>query len=242
MITLSGIHKSFGSQTILDGVDLEIPDGDRLFIVGGSGTGKSVLTKLILGLEKPDQGIIKIDGKNTAEFRPRDWQEVLRQFGVVFQGAALFDSLTVLENVGIKLYEARQEAREHIRARVIQALQQVNLDESILPKYPSQLSGGMRKRVGIARAIIEEPRYLFYDEPTTGLDPASSTIIDDLIGSLANAANRTSIVITHDMYSVQKLARRVAMIYNQRLHFYGGAADFFESEDPIIRAFLARLD
>jgi phospholipid/cholesterol/gamma-HCH transport system ATP-binding protein len=241
MIQLRDVHKAFGSLQVLRGVSLDIPDGEQLFIVGGSGTGKSVLTKLILGLEQPDQGQISIDDTDIRHFTERDWHRVLQQFGVVFQGAALFDSLNVLENVGIRLFESRRLPAAEIRARVIEALRQVNLKADILEKYPAELSGGMRKRVGIARAIIEEPRYLVYDEPTTGLDPASSEVIDSLIESLAwRQPGRTSLVITHDMHSVRRLASRVVMIYQAQIHFDGPADAFFQSQDEIIAAFLAR--
>ncbi|MEM9984842.1 MAG: ATP-binding cassette domain-containing protein [Bacteroidota bacterium] len=240
MIKLTQIEKAFGEQIIFRGIDLEVRDGDNLFIVGGSGTGKSVLIKLILGLEKQDWGTVEIDGQNTLDFSRSEWQEVLSQFGVVFQGAALFDSLNVLENVGIKLYEAKSHHPKQIRSLVIEALEQVNLSESVLKKYPSELSGGMRKRVGIARAIIQNPRYLIYDEPTTGLDPASSDVIDELIGSLGSYRKRTSVVITHDMTSVHSLADRVIMINQGLIQFDGSQKEFFSSEDPIIDAFLAR--
>jgi phospholipid/cholesterol/gamma-HCH transport system ATP-binding protein len=240
MIELYDVHKAFGHQPIYEGVNLRIPDGDRLFIVGGSGTGKSVLTKLILGLEEPDRGTIKIDGRDTQWFSREDWQGVLEQFGVVFQGSALFDSLNVLENVGIKLFEARELTAAAIEERVVAALAQVNLGEETLGKYPSELSGGMRKRVGIARAVIQEPRYLVYDEPTTGLDPASSNVIDDLIGSLAQHPGRSTLVVTHDMISVRKLASRVVMVHDRRLFFDGEVQAFFASNGPVISNFLAR--
>lgn len=241
MIQLHDVHKAFGAQQILRGVSLAIPDGEQLFIVGGSGTGKSVLTKVVLGLEQPDAGHVEIDERDTRQFSQRDWHAVLAQFGVVFQGAALFDSLDVLENVGIRLYETHRLPAADIRARVIEALVQVNLSADILHKYPAELSGGMRKRVGIARAIIEEPRYLVYDEPTTGLDPASSEVIDGLIESLAQRRpGRTSLVITHDMRSVRRLATRVVMLHQAEVYFDGPAAAFFASEDEVIARFLAR--
>lgn len=217
-----------------------IPTGSRLCVVGSSGAGKSVLSRLIMGLEKPDSGEIYIDEEAISSLNQKDWRRILDEFGVVFQGAALFDSLNVLENVGLKLFENREGTRSQIRDRVVEALAQVNLSAEILPKYPGQLSGGMRKRVGIARAIIHDPVYIVYDEPTTGLDPISADTIDALIESLAKKPGRTSIIITHDMATVKNIATQVAMIYRHQLLFEGTPAQFMASEDPSVRAFLAR--
>ncbi|GAB4405388.1 MAG: ATP-binding cassette domain-containing protein [Bacteroidia bacterium] len=240
MIRLRGVSKSFGSQLVLDQIDMDIATGTRLCIVGGSGAGKSVLTKLILGLEEPDAGEIFIDDQAVGDFRPGDWQRVLYDFGVVFQGAALFDSLSVLENVGIRLFEARELPPGEIVTQVEAALRLVGLSPEVMSKYPAELSGGMRKRVGIARAIIHRPRYLIYDEPTTGLDPISSQLIDDLIVGLSREPGRTSLIITHDMDTVRHVGGEVAMIADQRLLFYGPVQDFLRSDQPYIRSFLQR--
>lgn len=240
MIQIDHISKRFGQQTVLENISMVIPTGSRLCVVGSSGAGKSVLSRLIMGLEKPDSGEIYIDEEAISSLNQKDWRRILDEFGVVFQGAALFDSLNVLENVGLKLFENREGTRSQIRDRVVEALAQVNLSAEILPKYPGQLSGGMRKRVGIARAIIHDPVYIVYDEPTTGLDPISADTIDALIESLAKKPGRTSIIITHDMATVKNIATQVAMIYRHQLLFEGTPAQFMASEDPSVRAFLAR--
>lgn len=240
MIQLRNIYKAFGAQSILEDVSLDIEAGSRFCLLGGSGSGKSVLVKLILGLEEIDKGEIFIDGKSTHSFTADDWQSCLSNFGVVFQGAALFDSLNVLRNVGIKMFEERSKKADEIEALVVQALQAVNLSGDILQKYPAQLSGGMRKRVGIARAILHKPKYLVYDEPTTGLDPVSAAVIDELIEKLSEESKQTSIIITHDMHTVRKIASEVAMIYNRKILFEGKKEDFFLSEKEEIRAFLKR--
>lgn len=225
---------------MLENISMEIPTGAKLCVVGSSGAGKSVLSRLIMGLEKPDSGEIYIDGEAISSLSQKDWRRILDEFGVVFQGAALFDSLNVLENVGLKLFENREGTKNEIKDRVVQALAQVNLGTEILQKYPGQLSGGMRKRVGIARAIIHDPVYIVYDEPTTGLDPISADTIDELIERLAEKPGRTSIIITHDMATVRNIATQVAMIYRHQLLFEGSPAAFKDSSDPSIRAFLAR--
>lgn len=240
MIRLTHIWKRFGAQPVLEDVSLDIPDGARLCLVGASGSGKSVLTKLILGLESPDQGEISIDGQPLHQLSAEAWRDQLRDFGVVFQGAALFDSLTVRENVGIRLYEARHLRPPAIRDAVVAALARVQLGPEILEKYPSGLSGGMRKRVGIARAIIHHPRYLIFDEPTTGLDPITADAIDQLIDQLATDPGRTTLVVTHDMDSVRQLATHVAMLRERTICFAGAPAAFFASPEPAIQAFLAR--
>ena len=240
MIRLTDVCKSFDGHQVLENINLEIPDGSRLCLVGGSGSGKSVLIKMILGLESPDSGKIEIDGVSVSNFSLADWREVLNYFGVVFQGAALFDSLSVFENVGIKLIESREFADEIIQERAITALESVNLSADLLNKYPAELSGGMRKRVGIARAIIHDPRVLVYDEPTTGLDPVSAGMIDQLIRQLAEREGRTSIIVTHDMETVRNIATQVAMLYQKRLLFNGTKDDFLASHSPIIKYYLSR--
>ncbi|RMG54734.1 MAG: ATP-binding cassette domain-containing protein [Bacteroidetes bacterium] len=240
MIVLSHVWKAFGAKSVLEDVSLQIQDGTHLAIVGASGSGKSVLTRLILGLESPDQGDISMEGKSLQEMSPADWRARLRDVGVVFQGAALFDSLTVLENVGLRLFEDREMPPAAIRQAVVEALEQVRLDPNILEQYPAQLSGGMRKRVGIARAIIHQPRYLIFDEPTTGLDPLTADAIDELIEQLAARPGRSTLIVTHDMDSVRRLSSWVVMIRDRHICFDGPQEAFFRANDSHIQAFLAR--
>lgn len=240
MIKVSNLHKAFGSQTVLKGVDLSITEGVNVCIVGGSGSGKSVLLKLIFGLLPPDQGTVLIDGRNVWNFTTEDWHQFYDEVGVVFQSAALFDSLTVRENVGIRMMEAHRFSYEEIESRVSEALGLVGLEPEVLDKLPAQLSGGMKKRVGIARAIIHQPRYLVYDEPTTGLDPINSGNIDTLIEELGTDENRTSLIVTHDLQTVRKVADYVAMLYEGKIFFYGTSLDFFSSSSAPIQEFLAR--
>jgi phospholipid/cholesterol/gamma-HCH transport system ATP-binding protein len=242
MITLKGIWKGFQGQSILEDISFSIAEGERLCVIGQSGIGKSVLMKLITGLLEPDRGEIWIDGAEVTKFRPQDWNKLLLDFGVVFQSAALFDSLSVYENVGIRMIEERQLKPAQIAERVADSLQLVGLEpKEVMQKFPSELSGGMQKRVGIARAIVNRPKYIFYDEPTTGLDPVNSGRIDDLMHSLAQEQGRTSIIITHDMYTVKTIATRVAFIHEKKLHFHGTPAELFASSDAEIGRFLARI-
>ena len=240
MIEVSKLHKAFGTQTVLNGVNLSIAQGVNVCIVGGSGSGKSVLLKLIFGLLTPDQGRVLIDGRDVWTFTTEEWHQFYDEVGVVFQSAALFDSLTVRENVGIRMMEAHRFTHEEIETRVLEALALVGLDSEVLDKLPAQLSGGMKKRVGIARAIIHQPRYLVYDEPTTGLDPINSEIIDSLIEELGTNEDRTSLIVTHDLQTVRKVADFVAMLYEGEIFFYGPSSDFFSSTLAPIRQFLAR--
>ncbi len=241
MIELRGVWKGFGRQQILEDISFQVEDGEKLCIIGQSGSGKSVTMKIITGILKADRGTVIVEGEDITKFRQRDWTRILQHVGVVFQGAALFDSLTVLENVGIRLYEEKKESGETIRRLAAEAVEQVGLKANeVLDKYPAELSGGMQKRVGIARAIIHRPKYLFYDEPTTGLDPVNSSLIDDLMHSLAQDPERTSVIITHDMFTVKTIATKVAFIHNKRLHFYGTPEEMFASSDPVVRAFLER--
>lgn len=241
MIELRGVWKGFGKQQILEDISFTINDGEKLCIIGQSGSGKSVTMKIITGILKADRGTVTVNGEDITKFRQKDWNRVLQHVGVVFQGAALFDSLSVLENVGIRLFEERKLKREAIRELAAKALQEVGLKPNeVLDKYPAELSGGMQKRVGIARAIIHRPKYLFYDEPTTGLDPVNSGLIDDLMHSLAQDPERTSVIITHDMFTVKTIATKVAFIHNKRLHFFGSSEEMFATQDPVVRAFLER--
>lgn len=240
MIEFRHIHKHYGAQQVLDDVSFTIADGARSCIVGGSGSGKSVMFRLMLGLELPDGGSFWLDGRNTGNFGLRDWHHYMREAGVVFQHAALFDSLTVYENVGLRFVETRAFPARVIRDKVAEALAQVRLGAEVMEKYPPQLSGGMQKRVAIARAVIHSPRYLFYDEPTAGLDPVSAEAVDSLIEQLSEDPGRSSVIITHDVVSVQRLAQQVLMLHGRQLYFEGTAPDFFASPLPHVREYLRR--
>lgn len=241
MIELRGVWKGFGSQQILEDISMKVDDGEKLCIIGQSGSGKSVTMKIMTGLLKADKGEVWINGENVTHFRPRDWNRVTPQFGVVFQGAALFDSLTVVENIGIRMIEERKVSQAKIRKMAGEALERVGLDPEVnLDKFPSELSGGMQKRVGIARAIVHQPKVVFYDEPTTGLDPVNSGRIDELMDTLSQEDGRTSIIITHDMFTVKTIATKVAFIHKRKMHFMGTPEEMFASDDLEIRKFLAR--
>jgi len=239
MIRIKDLHKSFGEQKVLDGINLDIKDGETIAIIGRSGCGKSVLIKHIIGLLKPDRGTIEVDGKIINNLSEDELYELRKSFGFLFQGAALFDSLTVEENVGLALIENTRMKREEIRKVVDEKLALVNLF-GINDKKPAELSGGMKKRVGLARALVTNPKYIIYDEPTTGLDPISSDTIDQLIYDLSKKLKVTSIVVTHDMVSVRKVADRIAMIHDGKIFFDGTFDDFINSDDPVIQNFIKR--
>jgi len=239
MIKINNLHKSFGDQKVLNGINLTINDGETIAIIGRSGCGKSVLIKHIIGLLKPDSGTIEVDGKIVNELNEDELYELRKNFGFLFQGAALFDSLTVEENVGLALIENTRMKRSEIRKIVDEKLELVNLS-GINDKKPAELSGGMKKRVGLARALVTNPKYIIYDEPTTGLDPISSDTIDQLIYDLSKKLKVTSIVVTHDLVSVRKVADRVAMIHNGVIYFDGAFNEFVESSDPTIQDFIKR--
>lgn len=236
-IVLRDLHKRFESNEVLRGVSLRICKGETMAIIGGSGTGKSVTLKLIIGLMKPDRGQVLLDGVDICCV-PFDQLSRLRQrMGMVFQGAALFDSLNVLENVAIGLRKHRRMSEAEIRQKVRECLALVGLHD-IEARMPSELSGGMKKRVAIARAIAMDPEILLYDEPTTGLDPQRANSINDLIAGLQEQMHTTSIVVTHDMNSVYRVADRVALLKNGRIHFVGTPDQLRESNDPIVRNFV----
>ena len=252
MIQLKGIFRRFGDHQVLKNIDLEIRPGEKLCIIGKSGSGKSVLFKHICGLLIADSGEVWIEGKNMTHASHNAWNAQMAHFGVVFQGAALFDSLNVFENVGIRLLEEKsnkgeskskltpKEREKQIRRKVINALAEVGLSADTLDKKPAQLSGGMQKRVGVARAIIHNPDYLFYDEPTTGLDPVSSEQIDSLIEKLSQTLGRTSVIITHDLLTVRKIATRVVLLEAGEIQFNGTPDELFTSTKPIVKEFLHR--
>jgi len=236
MIELQNVHKSFGSNHVLRGVDVSVNKGKSLVIIGGSGTGKSVTIKCILGLVKPDQGTIFVDGQdvNSAE---RD--AFLARFGMLFQGGALFDSLTIWQNVAFRLLRGRlKKPQDEARAIAIEKLRRVGLKADVADKFPAELSGGMQKRVGLARAIAAEPEIIFFDEPTTGLDPIMSVVINDLIREIVVEMGATAITITHDMSSVRAIADQVAMLHEGKIRWSGSIKDMDQSGDPFLSQFI----
>ena len=240
MIQLEHISKSFGNQQVLDDITFEVNAGEKLCVIGKSGSGKSVMMKLMVGLLKADRGTVRMAGVEMGSASEEAKTELLHRVGVVFQGAALFDSLDVYENVGIRLIEDGKLSASEIRSRSISALEKVGLTADILKKFPAELSGGMRKRVGVARAIIHQPQFLFFDEPTTGLDPVNSDRIDDLIEQLSEEEGRTSIIITHDLATVRRVATKVAMVHETHLGFFGTPEDLYASDAKHVREFLLR--
>jgi len=237
-VDLVGLHKSFGHNHVLRGIDLSVRRGEIFALVGGSGVGKSVLLKHMIGLLRPDAGRVWIDGRDVTRLRERDWVEVRKGIGYVFQGAALFDSLSVLDNVAYPLREHLKLSRSEIRERVAACLAAVGL-AGIEAEMPASLSGGMRKRVGIARAIALEPAAIFYDEPTAGLDPANSKRIGQLITDLRRRLKVTSVVVTHDLELCFAISDRVALMRDGGVAAQGSADEIRESDLPEVRAFLS---
>ena len=241
-IEMRDVRKSFGSKHVLRGIDLTIPASESLVIIGGSGTGKSVTLKCILGLITPDAGEIFVDGENVASKRGKAREQLLDKFGMLFQGGALFDSLSVWENVAFRLLQsARKLPREEARAIAIAKLRRVGLKEDSADLFPAELSGGMQKRVGLARAIAAEPEIIFFDEPTTGLDPIMADVINDLIREIVVEMGVTALTITHDMTSVRKIADRVAMIHDGVIQWCGPAAEIDSSGNPYMHQFVNGL-
>ncbi len=236
MIELNAVQKSFGANHVLRGVDLTIARGTSMVIIGGSGTGKSVLLKAILGLIPPDTGSITLDGADVST-QKRD--AFLARFGMLFQGAALFDSLPVWQNVAFRLLRGHlKRPRSEARAIAIEKLRRVGLTEDTADRYPAELSGGMQKRVGLARAIAAEPEIIFFDEPTTGLDPIMAGVINDLIREIVTEMGATAMTITHDMNSVRAIADNVAMLHGGKIRWTGPVSDMETSQDPYVDQFI----
>jgi phospholipid/cholesterol/gamma-HCH transport system ATP-binding protein len=235
VIELRDVHKAFGTREILRGVSLEVPRGQNTVIIGYSGSGKSVTLKCIIGLLQPDAGEALVDGDVVGTMDADELRALRGKIGYVFQSAALFDSMTVDENIALGLRRRRLE-EDAIRERIAESLDVVGLGEAG-SKYPSELSGGMRKRVGVARAIALRPEYILYDEPTTGLDPVTSAVMDELMVRTRDLGH-TGVVVTHDMRSVFAVGDRVAMLYEGRIRQVGTAAEIRESEDPVVRQFI----
>jgi phospholipid/cholesterol/gamma-HCH transport system ATP-binding protein len=236
-IVIEGVSKRFGPKQVLDGTDLLIRKGETLVIVGRSGEGKSVLLKAIVRLLEPDAGSIWCEGQEVTSLEKRPLMELRKKFGFLFQGAALFDSMTICQNVGLVLEEHTSMTADQIRARACECLALVGL-ENVEDKLPSALSGGMKKRAGLARAIVMEPEYILYDEPTTGLDPITSDAINDLIVKLQRELGVTSIVVTHDMPSAFKIGDHMAMLSRGRIHFTGTVEEVRTTDHPMVRQFI----
>lgn len=237
MIEARELKKQFGPQVVLDGVNLRIEKGEAVVIIGRSGGGKSVLLKLLIGLTKPDAGQVLIAGEDITAMDERELIRVRHQFGMLFQGAALFDSMTVAENIGFAFRRDRSVTPEEITRRVAAALEMVELS-GIEEKKPAELSGGMKKRVGLARAIVYQPEIILYDEPTTGLDPIASDAIDRLIIRVREQLNVTSVVVTHDMRSARRVGSRILMLHNKQVHVTGSPDEIFNSTDPVVAQFI----
>lgn len=237
-IELSGVCKSFGSKKVLDGIDLTIDKGESLVVIGGSGTGKSVLIKCILGLLTPDKGSIKIDGKEITKFSSRERQEIMRKFGMLFQGGALFDSLPVWENISFSLLQNKALSKSAAKELAIEKLKAVGLGADVANLSPSELSGGMQKRVALARAIAANPEIIFFDEPTTGLDPIMADVINLLIVECSKNLGATTLTITHDMASVRRIANKVAMLYNGKLIWQGAVQEIEHSDNEFVDQFI----
>lgn len=240
MIQLTGVSKQFGQHLVLDHLSLTIESGSCVGLIGGSGSGKSLLARLILGLDRPDAGMITVAGQPVLGTDGSVSPAFYDQFGVVFQHDALFDSLTIRENIGLRLDESATYLSTDADEAVAAAVTSVGLDMRVLEQYPAELSGGMQKRVGIARAIVHRPAYLVYDEPTAGLDPINADRIDHLIWELNQEPGRSSIVITHDLQSLKRVADVVVMIHDRSIYFEGSMEKFLASEDDVLRAYLAR--
>ncbi|MGB4058518.1 MAG: ATP-binding cassette domain-containing protein [Alphaproteobacteria bacterium] len=237
-LKLTGVKKHFGSKIVLDGVDLSVEKGKSLVVIGGSGTGKSVMLKCILGLLKPDAGIIMVDGHDVTNLRGRERDELMYKFGMLFQGGALFDSLKVWENVAFGLIHSRGMSRKEAWDIAIEKIVAVGLKPEVGNLYPAELSGGMQKRVSLARAIAAKPEIIFFDEPTTGLDPIMADVINDLIVQSVRGLGATALSITHDMASARKIADHVAMIHLGKIIWHGSVKDLDNSGSEYVDQFI----
>jgi phospholipid/cholesterol/gamma-HCH transport system ATP-binding protein len=242
VIELRNVKKRFGAQIVLDGVNFDVREGETVALLGPSGTGKSVLLKTIIGLIKPDVGQVIVDGRDVAALGKDELAELRKTIGYVFQNGALFDSMDVFENVRLGIVdEAKFKDLAYARKRVEDCIRLVNLQpDLVMPKYPAELSGGMRKRVGIARAIAGSPKYLLYDEPTSGLDPVNADIIDALVQRLDQELGVTSVMVTHDVRGAFRVANRLALLSEGRVVMQGTPDEFLASQNPKVRAFLER--
>ena len=233
-----GVTKRFEGRAVLDGLDLSVAPGRSLVIIGGSGQGKSVTIKTALGLMRPDAGKIELDGKNTVTLSEGARRKLFSRVGVLFQGAALFDSLTAWENVAFRLINADGLNRKAAKERAIEALEQVRLSPDVADRFPSELSGGMQKRAGLARAVVAQPEILFFDEPTTGLDPITAAAINELISHQVRRLGSTAVSITHDLASAQTIGDEIAMLHGGKIIWRGPAAELRTTDNPYVRQFV----
>jgi phospholipid/cholesterol/gamma-HCH transport system ATP-binding protein len=233
-----GVTKRFGDRAVLDGLDLSVAPGRSLVIIGGSGQGKSVTIKTALGLMRPEAGQIELDGENIVGLPESKRRKLFSRIGVLFQGAALFDSLSIWENVAFRLLNADGVPRKEARERAIDALEQVRLDPAVADRFPSELSGGMQKRAGLARAVVAQPEILFFDEPTTGLDPITAAAINQLISDQVRRLGSTAVSITHDLASAQTIGDEIAMLHGGKIVWRGPAADLHVTDNPYVRQFV----
>jgi phospholipid/cholesterol/gamma-HCH transport system ATP-binding protein len=241
MIELYGLHKQFGKQVVLDRVDFEVREGETVALMGPSGTGKSVLLKHIIGLIHPDRGTVIVDGKDVNTLKRKELSELRSRIGYVFQNGALFDSMNVFENVRLGITdENKYRDLDYSRQRIAECIRLVNLQPDTIEKFPAELSGGMRKRVGIARAIAGNPKYLLYDEPTSGLDPVNADIIDGLVQRLDHELGVTSVMVTHDVRGAFRVADRLALLSEGMIVMQGTPQEFLDSKNPKVREFLER--
>lgn len=237
-IVLENVSKTFGSNTVLDGVNLEVERGESMVIIGQSGSGKSVTLKCVLGLIRPDRGAIRVDGQDLTSMNSRELEAARAKFGMLFQGSALFDSLPIWRNVTFALTQGRLRDAANMRKIATENLERVGLDAKVLDLRPSELSGGMQKRVALARAIAPRPEIIFFDEPTTGLDPIRADVINDLIVELVEELGVTALTITHDMASARKIAHRVAMLYQGKIVWRGPRDRLYDSGNPYVDQFV----
>ena len=237
-IRIRDLHKAFGEKVVLDGVDLEVGQSESVVIIGGSGTGKSVTLKCILGLLHPESGSIQVDGEEVVGLQGQDLERVRRKFGMLFQNAALFDSMLVWENVAFGLIQGQAMNRREAKAIAVEKLAAVGLRPQVGELSPAELSGGMRKRVGLARAIATNPEIIFFDEPTTGLDPIMGDVINDLIVETVRQMGATALSITHDMASARKIADRIAMLYHGKIIWAGSTTEIDQSGSPHVEQFI----
>ncbi len=237
-VELRGVKKRFGPKVVLDGLDLTVPAGQSLVVIGGSGTGKSVMIKCVLGILRPDAGEIFVDGKDATRLRGTARDTFLRKFGMLFQGAALFDSMPVWENVAFGLIQGRGVSRKKARDIAFEKLAKVGLGPEVGQLWPAELSGGMQKRVGLARAIAADPEIIFFDEPTTGLDPIMADVINNLIVDTVRGTGTTTLSITHDLVSARKIADQIAMLYKGKIIWQGPTAEIDNSGNPYVDQFI----